>query len=333
MARLRILILSDGRPGHYRQSEAICAALARKRDISVTKFDLPKRAWLPRALVPKLAATLPSRIYLKLVHDLRIDDLPEGDLVVSAGAATFGASLALKRLRNTPNVIAGSLRSIDPNEISLTLLPYARARHLPNHAFLIKPAMIDPVSLPEPKPWPGIEHAQGHCIGVLIGGPTSAAKFAADDWDDLARVIGDFAKRGFVMRVATSPRTPSQAYAALEPLASKPDISIIDFRSAGPGSNTPVFACDALLVTSDSMSMITEAVAAQRPVIALKPRSTSPTPDDEAVATLVEENWLRSLSLGSATPEAIDQSMRAISPMRENHLDVLAQTVLTRLGL
>ncbi len=135
------------------------------------------------------------------------------------------------------------------------------------------------------------------------------------------------------LRVATSPRTPPEAYAALEPLAARPNVALIDFRAAGPGSAGPVYECDAMLVTSDSMSMITEAVAAQRPAIALRPARTRPHADDEAVETLVKDDYLRIVALEGASPRALDDAFAQITPMRENHLDVLAQTILSRTGL
>lgn len=331
---LSILILSDGRPGHFRQSEAIAAALARRREVTFEKVALPLRRWIPRALLTRLARLLPPALFLKLAHGMSGSDFPQADLIVSAGAATFGANVALAQLRGVPNVIAGSLRGIDPHRVSLTLLPYRRALDLPNHALLPKPAAIDPDDLPAARPWPGLTQANGYRIGVLLGGPTRDAKFEDADWEKLAallREIGQSEKLALV--VATSPRTPEPAYAALADIAKEPGVEFIDFRTSGPGSAGPVFACDAVLVTLDSMSMITEAVAAQRPAIALQPIHTEPHADDEAVETLVKDNYLRILPLIDATPQSLDAALMSITPMRENHLDILAETILSRTRL
>lgn len=328
---MRILILSDGRPGHYRQSEAIAAALARKRGVETLRVELRLARAVPRALAPRLARLLPPRAYLVVAHGLRERDFPSCDLVVSAGAVTFGANIALAKLRKIPNVIAGSLRGLDPRDVSLTLLPYARARELPNHACLIKPAAIDPDALPRPRAWAGIAGGEERSIGVLVGGPTATAAFDEADWAQLARLLSDCAAAtGVSLRMATSPRTPEAAYAALAPLASRANVRFIDFRDTGPGSAGPVYECDAMLVTSDSMSMITETVAAQRPAIALAPANTKPNADDEAVETLVRDNYLRVLALEGATTESLDAAFASITPMRENHLDLLAETILSR---
>jgi mitochondrial fission protein ELM1 len=331
---MRILILSDGRPGHYRQSEAIAAALARKRAVETSRVEVRLTKIIPRALAPRLARYLPPRAYLVIAHGLSEKDFPACDLVVSAGALTFGANIALSKLRGIPNVIAGSLRGLDPLDVSLTLLPYARARELPNHACLIKPAAIDPDALPKPHAWAGFATGEPRTLGVLVGGPTANAAFDAADWAQLARLLSACADTpGISVRMATSPRTPEEAYAALSPIGARANVRLIDFRSAGPGSAGPVYECDAMLVTGDSMSMITEAVAAQRPAIALLPATTKPHADDEAVETLAKDGHLRVLALSEATLDQLDEAFDAVTPMRENHLDILAETILARTRL
>jgi mitochondrial fission protein ELM1 len=331
---MRILILSDGRPGHYRQSEAIAAAIARHRQVDVARVEVRLAKFIPRALSPRLARLLPPSAYLVAAHGLSEADFPPCDLVVSAGALTFGANIALAKLRGVPNVIAGSLRGLDPKNVSLTLLPYARARKLPNHACLIKPAAIDPDTLPPARPWTDFGDASEKSIGVLIGGPTANSDFQDEDWARLAALLSECAQAPAMnVRIATSPRTPPAAYSALAQLATRPNVTFIDFRAAGPGSAGPVYACDAMLVTSDSMSMITEAVAAQRPAIALRPARTKPHADDEAVETLVRDGYLRLVDLADAGLDALDDAFAQITPMRENHLDLLAETILSRTGL
>ena len=40
---LRILLLSDGRPGHYHLAEGVCAALRRSRPVDVTTVRVNRR--------------------------------------------------------------------------------------------------------------------------------------------------------------------------------------------------------------------------------------------------------------------------------------------------
>lgn len=331
---MRILILSDQRPGHYRQSEAIAAAIARFRPVDLARMDLTIPRLLPRALLTRLARLLPPRLYLRLVHGLAPDAFPVADLVISAGALTFGANMALRRLRGTPNVIAGSLRGLDPAYVSLVLLPYEFASTLPNHAFLPKPAAIDPDQLPKPQRWPGLASAAGLSMGVLIGGNSQTATFDRADWNRLAALLSNLAAvRGLMLRIATSPRTPDDAYRALAEISRLPGVEFIDYRNAGAGSADGIFRSDVILVTLDSMSMMTEAVAAQRPTVALSPVRTQRWRDTEIVDTLVRQNLLRVFPLDNGDVSMLDGFLGAITPMTENHLDRLAKTVLDRTGL
>ncbi len=330
---MRILILSDRRPGHYRQSEAIAAAIARFRPVDIARMDLTIPRLLPRALVTRLARLLPPQLYLRLVHGLAPEAFPPADLIVSAGALTFGANIALRRLRGTPNVIAGSLRGLDPGHVSLVLLPYEHARNLPNHACLPKPAAIDPGALPRPRQWPGLAAAGGLCVGVLIGGTSQTATFKPADWNRLAALLSKLAAANLVVKIATSPRTPDDAYRALEDVARLPGVDFIDFRTAGAGTAGEIFRADVILVTIDSMSMISEAVAAQRPTVALAPAMTQRWRDTEIIETLERQDFLRTLPLETGDLPALDVFLKTIKPMTENHLDKLATTVLDRTGL
>ena len=43
MTALRILLLSDGRPGHYHLAEGVCAALQRLRPVEVVTVAIKRR--------------------------------------------------------------------------------------------------------------------------------------------------------------------------------------------------------------------------------------------------------------------------------------------------
>jgi mitochondrial fission protein ELM1 len=134
--------------------------------------------------------------------------------------------------------------------------------------------------------------------------------------------------------LVTSRRTPGVFYAALDPIIGRKDIveKFIDHRQAGTGSIAEGYAADAIFATSDSMSMITEGVAALRPVIVLSPAITKPFRDNEAVDSLAADNRLAVLPVRAATPEQIAAKLAALEPMKENHLDRLADIVAAALN-
>lgn len=324
---LRIALLSDGRPGHFRQSESIVAALARRRAVAVTRLEL--RSFVPRALIGRLWTILPDALFLRLVHGLDAARLP-ADLVVSAGAATLGANAALAKALGARNVFAGSPRMVDAGRISLVLTPYAKDAGQPNTAFELKPSPIDPDALPPVRAW----RPERPALSLLLGGATAEVRFRSEDWRLLARFVQDAAQAWSAgWTIVSSRRTPSAAYAALRPLAGHAAIRFVDYREAGVGSIAPALAADALFVTSDSLSMVSEAVAARRPVTVLQPRRTRPTADAQAIRDLAEAGRLAAVSLAEATPARVDARICPLTPMRANHLDLLADTLVRRLRL
>ena len=105
----RVLLISDGRPGHYRQSEGVVAALKRRGAVAVDRIELKTRVPLPKGFIPKLGRVLPARSVLRL-HGIDADAVPRPDLIVSSGGATLGANVALAKILGVPNVFSGSTR-------------------------------------------------------------------------------------------------------------------------------------------------------------------------------------------------------------------------------
>ena len=273
----RVLLISDGRPGHYRQSEGVVAALKRRGPVVVDRIELKTRVPLPKGLIPKLGRVLPARSVLRL-HGIDADAIPRPDLIVSSGGATMGANVALAKVLGVPNVFSGSTRWFRLRSFSLVLTPYPSVARAPVVIAGAKPTPFDPDRAPPPRAIATDEAMQAARVSILIGGPTPYANFKANDWARLADLIAELVqRRGCRVTIATSPRTQAEAYAALAPVVAREAgaISMIDFRTAGPGSIDTAFDCDVMLVTSDSMSMMTEAALSRRPAVAPSPRSAA----------------------------------------------------------
>jgi len=352
---VEILLLSDGRPGHYRQSEGVIAAIERHRPVSVTRLELKSRLPLPKAMIPKLSRRLPPRVGLKLLYAIDANTVPRPDLIVSAGGMTLGANVGLARTLATANVFCGAIRGFpidafglvltdNPSEVGIPEVGPPKdqsagglpPRTLPSNVRVgPKPATFDPDTLPPPAPLVNnIETADIH-VGLLVGGATDSADFEASDWQALAMLVQKLITEQLChITIVTSPRTPPAAYTAFEKTIASfaGNCTLVDFRQTGPGSIDKALASDILLVTSDSMSMMTEAALSQRPAIALRPARTAPTRDDAAIAWLTAQGWLAILNIADTSTEALFSTARALRPMTENHLDRLAGFVLPLLG-
>ncbi len=324
MAAKTILLLSDGRPGHFRQSEAIVLALGRRMATKVERLELIKPRIVPRRLARYAALWLPPRLVLAWLYG--ITTIPKVDVIVSAGGNTLAANIALSKLTGAPNIFTGTPRHVGGVQFSLVLTPYKSQANFPNTAYALKPCALDPDAFPAPKRWP----AAPFRIAVFVGGPTPAADFWQLDWQALGKLMWAMEKRfGVRFVVVTSRRTPTEVYDQLEPLIAHTAIidRFIDHRKAGTGSIAEAYAADAIFATSDSMSMITEGVAARRPVIVLAPERTKPFRDNEAVDSLAADNRLAVLPVREATPEQVAAKLATLEPMKENHLDRLADIV------
>lgn len=331
----RVLLLSDGRPGHYRQSEGVVAALRRRGPVELDRREVRPRWPVFKALIPKLGRLLPPKMVLGLLHGIDPAHLERPDLIVSAGGPTIGANVALARLWDTPNVFSGSTRGYPLTAFHLVLTPYVSVAAPPKVVFAPKPSPFDPDRIPASRPLRSPDDLRGGRVSVLIGGPTSYADFAREDWERLAALVATLvAEWQTKVTVVTSPRTPEAAYEHILPLVERCGgaVSVVDFRAAGPGSIDRAFDCDLVLITSDSMSMMTEAAVSRRAAIALAPHKVAPNRDDQAVAGLVGAGWLAVLPLAAADAAAIVETAAALMPMQENHLDRLADLIASAIS-
>lgn len=325
-AARRVVMLSDGRPGHYRQSEGVLAALRRLGPLAVERVAAASR--LPRLarLFRPLAAGPMAGLVLAIDHPgLRVETV-DPDLIVSAGGATLTANLALARRTGAQNIFCGSLRNAPERGVTVWITGYDDvdgARHLA----CLKPTPLDPDRMRAPAPWTG----STPFLTVVVGGPSPARGFTSEDWSRLARLLDPAAwPRSVTIGAVTSPRTPPHAADALLAAARGP---FVDFRRSGPGSLEPLLAqADAVIVTADSMSMVNEAVAARRPVIALAPsEGVQPPGDRRMLAQLAAASRIALLPV-STDAVALDAALAALRPMRENHLDILSAALFDRLS-
>jgi hypothetical protein len=330
----RVLLISDGTLGHYRQSEGIVAALGRAAGVTVTRLELSNRFPFPKALLPRLARVLSPQSYLHWIHGIDPSALEKADVIVSTAGPTLGANVALAKVWGAANFYSGTTRGLPLSGFRLVLSPYPSAAGPPNIFVGPKPTPFDPDPVPPPRPIRAPQDLRGARVSLLIGGPIPQADFGPADWASLAVLLESLVTVwGCRVTVVTSRRTPAVAYEAVLPLAGRSPIAlkVIDFRTAGPGSIEAAFDCDLVLVTSDSMSMMTEAALSRRPAIALAPRNVQPCPDDEGVAALVEARWLAVSPLATTDAARLAEAAAALRPMTDNHLDVLAARLLAAL--
>jgi len=227
----QILIINDGKPGHYNQSLGLAEALARK-----VPTDICEREPMGRfeALRICLGGVLPE-----------LDDRP--DLLIGAGHATHLTLLALRRLYRVPAIVLMK-PSIPMGFFDLCLVPEhdqppKRPNIIATHGALNRMR-------------PGTKRA-GSGV-VLIGGPSKHYRW--DEADVLAQVKALLASEPRDWLIGSSRRTPASTEQALANALGK---RFVPAAETGPDWLPQQLAqAEVCWVTEDSASMVYEALTA-----------------------------------------------------------------------
>jgi len=342
MRTLRALIISDERPGHYHLAEGVAAAISRRRPVQITRLSVARRRWIPGRVAAALArsAASPSMV-LRLVYGIDAAALPASDAVMSAGGDTLVANAATARILGATNIFCGSLRHLPPEQFSLIVSSYARHQALPRHLVMLKPNPMDPDRFREEHggkiPDAKDRNRPPRLAGMCIGGDSGLFHYQRDEWDKLlAFVRQSHAELGTRWIVSTSRRTPADVADAVAALArSAPDAveEMIDVRSTGHGTLPRLLGrVDAVLVTEDSSSMISEAVTARIPVVGVSPQHHAFNENESEYRTLLKQKgWCRYLPISALTPATFLRAMAETTPLTANHLDLLADELASHL--
>ncbi len=338
---LTALLIADDKPGHYHQAEGVIAAVGRLRPVTTVRLTVRRRFIVPtRTLLQLVNRGASPSLVLRLGFGIRADELPEADLVVSAGGETLPANAAAAKALGVPNIFCGRLRQLSPEHVRLVLVSLERFAQLPNHLLTLPPSPFDVARPPAnghgraQRPGPGNPPAR---VGVLIGGNSGAFRYEPRDWQRLTAFLRAVHRAHGTRWLATTSRRSDGVIArALAEMAAEPDAGIeqfIDYRTAGAGTVASILAAaDAILCTDDSTSMLTEAVGACLPVVAVSPETcTLESREAEYRRTLAAEGWYRALPLTRLTPETFLAALSEIVPRSRSQLEELAAAVSGRL--
>jgi mitochondrial fission protein ELM1 len=317
------LLLKDHRPGHFRKSEGVAKAVARR--LPVETFELLVRAppLVPSRLLRALPrARAPASLLLRVIWSIRADRLQKPDLIISTGADTLVPNALLATAMRARNIFIGAIRGMPPSRFSAVLSARPELAEQPNHFIVLSPSGVDPDALARPWPIASLDDLAGRTLALLIGGPTPDHAFADADWDALPPLLEAGSHAGARWLVTSSRRTPDAVADMLAALASSmPAVRFIDYRRARPGSIDPLFNADAILVTEDSNTMVSEAVAARRPVIALRPAAVRN--EMASLRVLHDERRIRIVRLREATLQGLVAAIAEVTPLDENPMDTL----------
>ncbi len=324
---LRALMLSDGREGHFNLSLGLLAAAAQLRDLTTTRIEVNRGAWPGVALAAWSNSGLGAKRLLKRVYGIDAGQLPKVDLVVSAGAETLAANIACARLLGAANLFYGSLRAFRPQDFSLVLTSYPANAKRPRHALALKPsaaaAAIRRLGHTPPEKPP-------QRIAVLVGGPSGESTYTNSDWNALFRLFAALVAKGIGVKVSNSRRTPAAVTARLR--ATMLD-NFADVGSPSAPTLADILgASDAVLVTDESSSMVSDGVAAGRPVLGLAPAQHALTGDERDYRHYLNQSGCyTTASLESVTADSALAALALLTPMTTDPGLTLAALLRDRL--
>ena len=303
----RVLILSDGRTGGLNQSLGVAAMLG---------FKDPEVQTLRRRYSQRYLGWLPvGMLYENLAEFEKA--AAKADLLIGAGRGPSRIMRHLKQLNPALFTVAlmrpaGKLRDYDVVSIPKHDKPKPATNliiTLGNCNRITKDLMAQ-----EADRWrKRLQHLRGVKLAVLVGGTSKHAAFTPNDARQLiaslTTVLKEQATNGAALMVSTSRRTGKAATAALEEALEKSGLPYYLWQPDDPTArDNPYFAylalADAVLITADSTSMVSEAATAGKPIYLWGDETSVPKKFRHFYTALAQQGRLRWWPLPTAKPQA-----------------------------
>ncbi|WP_316015226.1 mitochondrial fission ELM1 family protein [Roseobacter sp. HKCCA0434] len=244
--RLRIAIVTDGRPANRVQAEGLAEAIARREEADIQRHDVNVKPLWPTLA---LRARLPHLM-----------DVPQADLVIGAG--------------RRGNLVAAAARRAGAKSVAILRPPLPLSHYdavvVPDHDRLLGDNVVTTLgALNALTPGRIAEAARNiaplppRTLAVLIGGPSRSADFGPSGEARLIEDLDGFAAEGWTLAATPSRRTPEGLMDRLTARFPR----MIAWNGAPPNPYPGWLShAEAILVTADSVNMASEAAATGKPV-------------------------------------------------------------------
>lgn len=281
-----IWIVSEGSPGHVSQSVGLAEALAATEPVNIERLECqPRLNGFARQLVQRWMGEKGRPLPGWLLRRAGLDStaLPKGkpDLILSSGGKSVFVARTLAVRYGAPCVFLGERKpypsawfhtaftpskfEAGENDVPIDMIPTQVTRAK------VEQAANDWPERPAEKLW-----------AALIGGSSASHRYTLEDWRALALAMNDVAHReGIRWLVTTSRRTGAEVEACLRQTLDPSIVAEAVWWSERPEKKMSRYlgAAERLLVTQDSVTMVSEAIDSGRPVIVVRPRETRFSPE------------------------------------------------------
>ena len=180
-----ILIISDGIPGHFNQSNGIAILISELCDCSVKTHELSWRLYTLRSVCDVLAKLLLrlnnkniARGILWMYSPINIEG---HDLVIAAGGNTMPVSAAIKLAYSLPVIQLGSPRGLHSSMFNALVTIEKYFDHPSNIVATISPNLYSPAvcSIAAQK-----DNLSDHIL-FLVGGEGIGYSYGLNDWESM----------------------------------------------------------------------------------------------------------------------------------------------------
>ena len=262
---LRVWIVSDGKIGMENQCRGLVEALGvtadiKRIDIAAPWCWLPPQLWLaPLAALTRRGDTLQP---------------PWPDLLIATGRRSVAPALAIRKAsRGATFCVQLQNPGVDPSRFDLVIAPdHDNLAGLNVLSLLGSPHGVTAAKLAAARAEfaPLLEPLPQPRIAVLLGGDNAVYRMTDAVAVRLAANLADCARTtGGGLAITASRRTPPSAMKRIrEALAGE---SVVFYDGDGPNPYLGFLAwADAVIVTADSVNMVTEATATGGPVLVIE---------------------------------------------------------------
>lgn len=277
-----VWIISEGSPGHVSQCVGLANVLGTRTPLQVERIECRPRLngaarTLVRAWMGRAGRSLPDW-FLRHVLRLNLSNSTSAkpDLILSSGGKSVFAARSLAVRYGVPYVFLGERKPYPSEWFHTAFTPSARETGVNDVAIDMIPTQVTRETV-ERAAAAWAERPVGRLWAMVIGGASVSHRYTEADWNALAAGMNTLAKReGIRWLVTTSRRTGAEVETWLRAGLDPSVVAAAIWWAEKPEKKMQAFlgASDCVVVTQDSVTMMTEAVASGRPVIVVRPDLT-----------------------------------------------------------
>jgi mitochondrial fission protein ELM1 len=343
----RVLLITDGKPGHEVKSHGIARALGKLEKVETIEVCAQLRFKLLFKFFTYYLRIFSGRIYspnllLRLIYKKSMGEVGGFDYVISSGASTIPANILLSTAEGVKNFYAGTLRGIDPFSFTLVVSGSSWEHVSSENVINIERAPVD-VDLQLIRNAAAL-FSENHNLSqeygywaVLIGGVTADYEFTNEEVvTALKRILSAARKEGIKVLISTSRRTDPGLERLIKSLLeiNRDIVGYAVYWHIKPERVVTSYLglVDCVFVTEDSNSMLNEAILARKLVVSVFPQKITST---EKHSSFIERalEMRRLYRLPAISDEEIDINDIAtqVEPMNYGLIDYLADEMSKRL--